>query len=29
MAVNCFETDATWKIEAGVIGVPVSRFAMP
>ena len=29
MAVNCFETDATWKIDAGVMGVSVSRFAIP
>ena len=21
MAVNCFETDAAWKIEAGVMGI--------
>jgi hypothetical protein len=29
MAVNCFETDAAWKIEAGVIGTSASRLAEP
>src|SRR4029453_2311048 len=29
IAVNCFETDAAWKIEAGVMGTSASRFAEP
>ena len=29
MAVKCFETDATWKIDVGVIGIPYSRLAIP
>ena len=29
MAVNCLETDATWNVEAGVIGMSYSRFAIP
>jgi hypothetical protein len=28
-AVNCFDSDARWKTDAGVIGVPVSRLAIP
>ena len=29
MAVNCFDTEAAWKIEAGVMGTSASRFAEP
>lgn len=29
MTVKCFETDLTWKIDDGVIGMPYSRFASP
>jgi hypothetical protein len=29
MAVKCLDTDATWKTECGVMGIPNSRFAMP
>ena len=29
MAVNCFETEAAWKMEAGVMGTSASRFAEP
>ena len=28
-AVNCFETEATWKTVPGVFGTPSSRFAIP
>ena len=29
MAVNCLETEATWKTDAGVIGTSYSRLASP
>jgi hypothetical protein len=28
-AVNCFDTDATWKMDDGERGTSWSRFAMP
>lgn len=28
-AVNCLDTEATWKMVEGVIEIPYSRFALP
>ena len=29
MAVKCLETEATWKTDRGVMGIPYSRLAIP